>query len=72
MCCPARTALTTFSRSSIGNGFITATAILILSVLYLPAICCSPLLSLKAEYNRTKSLKPELGLWLNLAKLIQP
>jgi len=32
----------------------------------------TPLLSLKAEYNRTKSLKPELGLWLSLAKLIQP
>jgi len=32
--------LTTFSRSSIGNGFITAIDILILTVLYLPAICC--------------------------------
>jgi len=32
--------LTTFSRTSSGNGFITAINILFLSVLYLLAICC--------------------------------
>ncbi|MEG3991497.1 hypothetical protein QUA13_31115, partial [Microcoleus sp. S28C3] len=36
----------------IGNGFITATAILILSVLYLPAICCKLIAILQHAVQR--------------------
>jgi len=48
--------LTTFSRSSSGNGFITAINILFLILLYLPAICCNYcqyLLSSQINYTLT-------------------